>query len=224
MPANPSHGISVLRLLAGLRDEPDLHPHLIVRDAINFWATRINQSRGVPFADVVDTVDRLAKDRPLDALQHSDEHRDLTHVAKTLRELSLDGSTLQWWRETCQRWPIFVEARTLALDELRQSRAAQRATTPPTDSGTVEPATKTRAATAIDAAIGLLAKHPDWTDAAIAEAARCSASNLSKNKRFQMARKAVRGVGEESHNRSKQNRGADMDEYADDNDQPDLRG
>src|SRR5262249_46332240 len=59
-------------------------------------------------------------------------------------------------------------------------------------------AMKRHRSSAIDTAIGLLSKHPDWTDEMIANEAGCSGSNLSQNKRYKSAREAVRGVTKEN--------------------------
>jgi hypothetical protein len=80
---------------------------------------------------------------------------------------------------------------------------------PPEPTPPAEPLSK------LGVALVLLSEHPDWTDKAIAEAAGCSGAYLSQNKRYQAARNAIKGIGQESRKRSRKHRGSDMDEYAD---------
>jgi hypothetical protein len=77
----------------------------------------------------------------------------------------------------------------------------------------------------ITVAIGILSKHPEWTDRQIADAAGCTAPNLSQSTRWRTAREAVKGIGEEERksggkqrgrDKANKHRGTDMDQYADD--------
>jgi hypothetical protein len=84
----------------------------------------------------------------------------------------------------------------------------------PTEPATTGPAA--RPLNKIAAALALLIEYPDWTNKAIAEAVGCSPPYLSQNSQFLAARKAIKGIGQESRQRSHKHRGSDMDEYADD--------
>ena len=82
---------------------------------------------------------------------------------------------------------------------------------PTTDAGTrgrtAQPGQK------IAKAIGLLALHPEWTNAQIAAEAGVHEKSLSRNEKFKAARQAIKAVGKLSHRRSNRTRGTSMDEY-----------
>jgi len=68
----------------------------------------------------------------------------------------------------------------------------------------------------VDAAIGVLRKHPEWTDTRIAEAVGCTAANLSGNDGYKAVRKAIKDAGKKDRHRSSRDRGREMDQYASD--------
>jgi len=84
---------------------------------------------------------------------------------------------------------------------------------PTTDAGTsgrpAQPGEK------IAKAIFLLALHPEWTYARIAEEAGVRQKSLSRNQKFKAARQAIKSVGKLNHRRSNRTRGTSMDEYED---------
>jgi hypothetical protein len=160
-----------------------------------------------------------------EAGEYGEGREDLTHVPATLGEFDRHGGLEALWLELRYRWPIFADAEDAAPQDRAGTRQAnvvapKDPTAEPTSSRTAQGTADatTEAATAIDAAIGLLAKHPDWTDFRIAKAAGCTPPNLSKSGRYQAAREAIKKLGEEGSRHNARHRGADMDQYADEDD------
>jgi hypothetical protein len=72
-----------------------------------------------------------------------------------------------------------------------------------------------RSPSRIDAAIGLLTAHPDWSDPEIAEQVGCTVQNLSQSPRYRIARDGVRALNREQLRRAPKVMGRDMDMYPD---------
>jgi hypothetical protein len=138
--------------------------------------------------------------------------------------------TYEWRHLRAAGYPVDGMDAAILVREARWERSIAQAGQPPTAPAAPLPepaATPTSSASnpaptgpaakplrKLSVALVLLSEHPDWTDKAIAEAAGCSGAYLSKNLRYRAAREAIKGIGQESRQRSRKHRGSDMDEYA----------
>jgi hypothetical protein len=88
-----------------------------------------------------------------------------------------------------------------------------------TEPGEPQPAGRKRGG-ALDRALAVLRKHPDWPDSRIAEEAGCSGPYLSGQKIWKASRKAIKGQGQDGVRRSGKHRGTDMDQYGETTEEP----
>lgn len=141
------------------------------------------------------------------------------HVAPTAEVI--DNLRAKWHSLAAIRWALYELHFAGAILEFEPGMVTampslweQAATATPEQRQENGEGTKTsKRVSKLAQALALLTYHPDWTNEQIAKGAGCNVKYLSQAKKFQAARKALKGTGQESQRRAGKHRGNDMDTY-----------
>lgn len=116
--------------------------------------------------------------------------------------------------------PFGCLSRKAGLLDLKKGRRNEEPVRPPIAppltlpaAGEISPAGKRPSKVAT--AIAILSEQPGLTNEQIAEMVPCHPKTLSNSEKFRAAREAIKSVGQESHRKSRRNRGANMEDYDD---------